>query len=105
MTTPTLRLEGSRTSYEVRGLKFFVVVSPQAHACGRTSYEVRGLKWHIYVGIRRISGRTSYEVRGLKSRPEGHDNVTRESRTSYEVRGLKLRFSLNTGDSTWSHFV
>ena len=55
----------SRTSHEVRGLKYGRVGLVSV-ACRRTSHEVRGLKFRKIFSFITHKCRTSHEVRGLK---------------------------------------
>ena len=61
----------SRTSHEVRGLKFWFSVRVLILVMRRTSHEVRGLKLSVskYDLMSLLMCRTSHEVRGLKCSP------------------------------------
>ena len=66
ITIKNISTDNSRTSREVRELKFL----PRCHfvnLIGRTSREVRELKWPSIGGSYNIASRTSREVRELKS--------------------------------------
>ena len=83
-----MNLTGSRTSHEVRGLKYKVGGSEKNNR--KVAPHTRCVDWNNNNEMEElfICSRTSHEVRGLKYWvPINH--LSRRRRTSHEVRGLK----------------
>ena len=84
----TLKRIYRRTSHEVRGLKYLIILRIQPEK-RRTSHEVRGLKFPV--GIIMMYGQLSHLTRGawIEIIVKLRISVLSAGRTSHEVRGLK----------------